>query len=190
MGKFNISEVRPKAEKEFGLESGGYLKIKEGSNKIRLLSETVGHESYYKGTRNVKFVCWVLDYADGKVKLYFMPFTILKAIESLQISEEYNFEEVPMPYDITINAKNAGTKEVDYQVVPARSNSPVSQEVLNEFSSKAGIPEVLEELIKNDSTNPDKQAPRTPKVKVEDSEIPIINIEDEDKEISLDKIPF
>ena len=186
MPKFNISEYRQKAEKQYGLESGAYLKVKEGANKVRLLSETLAHQSYYKGNRGVKFVCWVLDYVDNKVKLYFMPFTILKAIESLQLSEDYGFAEVPMPYDVTINAKNAGTKEVDYQVVPARNNTPISQEVLADFAKKASLMEVVEKLIENDSTNPDKQAPR---VEVKDEDIPVIN-EDEEKEVNLKDIPF
>lgn len=185
MSKFNFSSAREKAEKEFGLESGAYLKIKEGANKIRLLSEAVGHESRFKGNKNVKFVCWVLDYADKKVKLYFMPFTILKAIESLQLSEDYSFEEVPMPYDITINAKGAGTKEVDYQVVPGRSNTPVSTEVLTELAKKSAISEVIEKLKENDSKNPDKQVPTVSET-IKDEDIPIV----EDEKIDLKDIPF
>ena len=184
--KFNVSEYRQKAEKEFGLESGVYLKVKEGANKIRLLTETMGHSSYYKGNRNVKFVCWILDYVDNKIKLYFMPFTILKAIESLQLSEDYSFEEVPMPYDITINAKNAGTKEVDYQVVPARANTSLSQEVLDELEGKASIKEVIEKLIENDKQNPDKQIPS----ELSSNNIPIVNEDVEDTSINLKDIPF
>lgn len=193
MTKFNISNAIAKADKEFGLESGAYLKIKEGNNKIRLLSETVGYESYYKGNRNVKFICWVLDYVDGKVKLYFMPFKILKSIEALQIAtDDYRFDEVPMPYDITINATNAGTKEVNYSVLPARANSPIEKQVLDDLNGKASIADVIIKLKENDATNPDKQPPTSSRLKAElDNEvgyddIPVIN---EDK-IDLSNIPL
>jgi hypothetical protein len=46
-----------------------------------------------------------------------MPISIAKSLGSVQEDPDYAFTKFPMPYDITINAKGAGTKEVDYQVV-------------------------------------------------------------------------
>jgi hypothetical protein len=55
----------------------------------------------------------VIDRTDGKFKLFFMPNTIYKQIEALQENPDYEFTDVPMPYDITINAKGAGSKDVE-----------------------------------------------------------------------------
>ena len=49
-----------------------------------------------------------------------------KQIEALQLDPEYAFEEVPMPYDITINAIGAGDIKVKYTVVPASSNTALT----------------------------------------------------------------
>jgi len=145
--------------KDSGLESGAYLKIKEGQNKIRLLSEALFHTSYFKGTKTNKFVCWVFDWSDGKVKLYFMPKTVLEAIGALQGNPDYAFETVPMPYDVTINAKDAGTKEVVYSVTPARQNTEVPIDALNQMDGKEPIVKVLEKLLENDAKDPAKQPP-------------------------------
>lgn len=149
----NINDTIKKAEKDYGLDSGAYFKVKEGSNKIRVLTEALPYQSYYKGNKTFKFVGWICDYVDGKVKLYFFPKTVYEAIGSLQVTEDYAFEDMPMPYDVSINAKNAGTKEVEYQVMPARSNTPVDQEILTQLAGKKTIEEVIAQLKENDSKN-------------------------------------
>jgi hypothetical protein len=50
--------------------------------------------------------------ADGKVKLYYMPKTVLEAISAYEDDEQFGFKSLPMPYDITINARAAGIKDV------------------------------------------------------------------------------
>lgn len=182
MAKFNVSEAVAHAEKEYGLGSGEFYKVKEGANKIRLMSQTVPHQSFYKGNKNFKHVCWILDYRDNKVKLYFMAHTILKAIEALQQSEDYAFSEVPMEYDITINAKNAGTKEVDYQIMPARLSSPLTQDALDQLSSKKDIQEVVSKLREHEAKKPENQ---TPEIK------PAIEVNGYDQnEVNVSDIPF
>lgn len=114
------------AEKAGLLSSGDYLKLKEGANRLRLLSECLAHEGEYQGKKNFKWLCLVLDRADGKVKPFFMPHTIYKQIVALQRSDDYAFDGVPMPYDLTVNADGAGTKEVKYTLMPARKESALT----------------------------------------------------------------
>jgi hypothetical protein len=105
----------------------------------------------------MKFPAWVIDRADGQIKLYFMPTTVLNAISGLQMSDDFGFEEVPMPYDITIMAKNAGTKEVEYTVVGARQNTPLTEQEQGEFNNKPSIDEVVEKLREKQSGEPTVQ---------------------------------
>ena len=144
--RFDFAMARKATEKQYGLESGAYLKIKEGANKIRLLSAPIGHMSTFKGKSNFKYVAWVYDYAEQKVRLYFMPATIYKAIEALQTSEGYEFDELPMPYDITVNADGAGTKEVKYQITAARQNTDLPDECKAQLVNKESIEEVIKKL--------------------------------------------
>lgn len=126
MTKVNFSEARKKAEEQ-GLSGGAsYLKLQEGDNRIRLMSECVAHEGEYQGKPTFKWLCYVIDRKDGKIKPFFMAHTIYKQIEALQMNTDYAFDEVPMPYDVTVNAKGAGTKEVVYTVVPARQNTQLT----------------------------------------------------------------
>ena len=115
------------AEKQGLLSSGDYLKLKEGQNRIRLVTECLAHEGEFQGKKNFKWLCLVIDRADQKVKPFFMPHTIYKQIVALQRSEDYAFDGVPMPYDLTINADGAGTKEVKYALMPARKESQLTQ---------------------------------------------------------------
>lgn len=126
MVKVNFAASREKAEKEGLLGKGDYLKLQEGANKVRLMSECLEHPGEYQGKPTFKWLCYVLDRKDSKIKAFFMAHTTYKLIEALQQDSDYAFDEVPMPYDITVNAKVAGTKEVDYSVLPARLPVPLT----------------------------------------------------------------
>ena len=131
MGKFDFGAAQEKAEKE-GLISGGYLKLKEGANRMRVVSEAIPHPSEFtdqktgKTTKTFKWLLYVIDRVDGTVKPFFMAPTIARMIADLQRSDDYGFDSVPMPYDITVNAKNAGKMTVEYTVMAARQNTPLT----------------------------------------------------------------
>ena len=64
-------------------------------------------------------------------------------IAKYETDEDYNFEGYPMPYDIKINAKNAGTKEVEYTVTPKPKREEVAEEVINTLFDKKPITEII-----------------------------------------------
>lgn len=105
-------------------ESGSYFKLAEGDNKIRVVSEFVLHESTFtdkktgETKKSKKFVGYVLDRRDATIKPAFLAKTIVDSIADLQLSDDYRFESVPMPYDVNIRAKNAGTIDVVYNILP------------------------------------------------------------------------
>jgi hypothetical protein len=154
MMKYDFNATIKQAEKDYGLGKGEYFKVQEGDNKIRVLSACIPHQSEYKGTATFRFVAWIIDRRDGKVKLYFMPTTIMNAIGSLQLDSDYAFDEVPMPYDINIRAKNAGTKEVEYTVIPSPNRVPLTEAETIDFNSKPSIDEVVEKLAENQKSQP------------------------------------
>jgi len=126
----NFAERRKEAERQGVIGNSERLKLQEGGNKIRLMSECIAHAGTYKGTRTFKWLCYVLDHADHKVKPFFMPHSIYKQIEALQLDPDYSFESIPMPFDIKINAKGAGTKDVEYTVIPAPKHTSVNPDAL------------------------------------------------------------
>jgi hypothetical protein len=142
MTQFSFSNTYQAAEKQYNLGKGEYFKPQEGDNKIRLVSECLPHESMYQGKKQFKFLCQVIDLKDGKVKPYFMPVSVFKAIENLQMSDEYSFSEVPMPYDINIRAVGAGTIDVKYSVIAARQNRELSADETRKIEEAPSVREL------------------------------------------------
>jgi hypothetical protein len=128
--------------------SSDYYKLKEGDNRIRLMSDCLPHTGSYQGKPNFKWLCYVIDRRDGKVKAFFMAHIVYKAIEALQLNPDYEFREVPMPYDITISAKKAGTKDVEYTILPARRETPLTPAELEDYESQKPI-EDLQKALKD-----------------------------------------
>jgi hypothetical protein len=159
MTNFNFDNAYEQAVKEFSnLEGGGkgaFYKVKEGKNRVRILSPLFPYASHFKvgacvgkedcpdckkmvkdkdgndkeNTPSVKFVCHVLDTTDNQIKLAQFPLSIFLALRDLQNDPEWSFNELPMPYDITINAEGAGTTSVKYSVVASPTRSPLAPEI-------------------------------------------------------------
>jgi hypothetical protein len=59
------------------------------------------------------------------------------------------FDEVPMPYDITLNVKNAGKLEVDYIVQGARANTPLTAPEMEKVAEAGSVREYQKTVYAN-----------------------------------------
>lgn len=136
-------------------QGGGWVKLKEGDNRFRVLTEPeMMFEDFklgicytdcgYEG--NAKFLMFVLDRNDNKIKLWKAPYTVGTTIAGYEADSEYAFDGYPMPYDIKINAKGAGTKEVKYTVTPGRAETPVEGDILDELGKKTPVADIISKL--------------------------------------------
>ena len=108
-----IREWEEEAKKEgiSSQSSGAWFKILEGENVLRILtSPEMFFEKFkvgicytdcgYQGT--ARFMAFVWDRKDGKVKLAKLPYTVGIAIAEYEKDEELAFTVYPMPYNIKI----------------------------------------------------------------------------------------
>ena len=150
MEKFNFGDNLKDVEKQYNLGKGEYFKVKDGANKIRLVSMTLPHPSTYKGKETFKWLCQVLDLSDGKIKPYFMPHKIYKDILALQRDPDYEFDGVPMPYNLNIQAENAGKMEVKYSVIPSPKRTEMTLEQEAALKAAPTVHELQEKIWEMD----------------------------------------
>lgn len=149
----SLSDLRKEAERE-GQIGSGVFKPQEGANRIRLLTQPLPHSEMYQGERRFKWLLYILDRADGQVKPYFLPHSIFKMVESLQTNEDWEFEGFPMPYDLTLTAKGAGTREVEYSISPSRKAVPLTEEEQTALNKKPPIKEFQKKLREGKGEQP------------------------------------
>lgn len=159
--KVDLSAARKGAEKE-GHIGSGVFKLQEGANRVRVVSDFLPNPETYKGERRFKWLVYILDRADGQIKPFFMPHSIFKMIEALQQDPEYAFDEVPMPYDVTITAKGAGTREVEYSLIAARKSVPLTADETNALDEKQPIREFQKQLREKKATEQPEERPFDP----------------------------
>lgn len=155
--KTDFAATRKQAESDGLLGGGGFYKLKEGDNRFRLLSECLPHTSYFGETKNFKWLCYVIDRRDGAVKPFFMAHKIYKVIEALQTNPDYAFEDVPMPYDLTVNAVQAGTINVVYTVLPSPKHTPVTAVEYQDLAKQKPLAE-LKQALKDKQAKTNGQA--------------------------------
>lgn len=114
--------------------SDKFFKIAEGQNKIRVISEPVPlWVSFDKETKKAKkyldegiaktdlqakkrYCMWVIDRADGKVKMAEFGTSVMRQIQILALDDDYGFDSIP-PYDLKITRAGGGM-ETKYTVTP------------------------------------------------------------------------
>lgn len=140
-----------------------YFKIKEGANKLRILSSPVAcYQAYQNGggykyswdyieNGSKRYNCYVIDLEDNKLKWWAMPKSCALQVQALAKDPDTPFTSFPMPYDVKITAQGAGSKEVVYMVLPGKE-SPISEEILTELAGKTRIQEILENRIMKQSS--------------------------------------
>lgn len=142
------------ANREHITKGGDWFAMQEGDNRVRILTEPqIICEKYkvgicypgcgYEGT--MKYLTWVLDAKDGKIKLMKIPLTVFEAISMNESDEDYGFDGFPMPYDISIKATGAGTKEVKY-ALNCRPKKDIPVAVITELKKLNSIPEIIEKM--------------------------------------------
>lgn len=175
--QYDFSQNLKEEENRFGMnKKNDYFSFHDGDNKIRVLSPACPIAQHFLGVgrkpatcfgedlgcphhqndstpARPKWLMWVLDYADSKVKLARMPYTIIKSIADLQKSGDYSFSDLPMPYDLTIQVQNVGTKEVKYTVIPARNNTSLEAKILQEYAQKKDVFEIVENIKAKETLN-------------------------------------
>lgn len=135
-----------------------WFKFKEGDNTFRVLTEPVMlFEKFkvgicytdcgYQGSP--RLLTYILDRADNKVKLAKLPYTLGEQILNMENDQDYGFSGFPIPYDITIKAIGAGSKEVKYSAPLPRPVKPLSIEVSDSLKDLKSCSEIIEKMKVN-----------------------------------------
>lgn len=158
-------------QSKYGIkEKSDWLNLKEGSNKIRIVSNFVDYgvhsvkeEGKYKsvvcvGKENgcpycaeklpvkIQFLGWVIDRKDGEVKLLKIGWTIAEKLRNLKESEDYGFEDLP-DYDIDIIRTGEGL-DTEYDVIPARKSTELTEEEKKKISETIKDPQEIIDKMK------------------------------------------
>jgi len=155
----NLEQQEKEAQEAGHASKGGdWFKFQEGDNVFRVLEEPVlifekfkvgicYTDCGYEGSP--RLITYVLDRADGKIKLAKLPYKIGTTIASYEADEDYAFSGFPMDYDIKVNAKNAGTKEVEYTVTPRPKREPISSDTAAELLKLKRVTEIVQKMKDN-----------------------------------------
>jgi len=157
----------PDSEDKYGISGGDWMTLEAGDNKIRIVSEFMDYAEHYDNEKKRSFIClgkencpycqagdkprvrylgWVIDRKDSKIKLLRIGHSIFKQIGVLAKDEEYGFEDLP-EYDMTIKKTGTGL-DTEYSVVPARNNSPLTETEKTEIEKTIKDPNEIIESMK------------------------------------------
>lgn len=151
--KVDFGAVREAAQKEGLISIGKTFKLQDGDNKVRVLTAPIAHPGSYNGKPNFKWLLYVLDRRDGQVKPMFMSPVIYDGIADLQKDPDYEFSEVPMPFDINIKTTDAGKITARYSVIPSPRRTGLSPEEMDLLNTATPLPE-LQRLIRAKTGEP------------------------------------
>lgn len=95
---------------------------------------------------SIKWMTWAYSYDAKEFVILEMTNDVATKIRVFMDSDDYGFKTFPMPYDININVKNAGTIEAEYTVLAARNNTEISPDLVAEIEKLTPIDQVKERM--------------------------------------------
>lgn len=158
----SLKDQMAAAGKKYGLGGGGdFFKFeKSGDYRIRVLTPMFELATHFFGkgvpgqicygdesgcpfhhqdekSPQVRFICYVLDRTDGKVKMAELPWSVVSVIADYEQDEDWKFESYPMPYDLKIkfDKENKDPKSI-YKTIASPDRTPVDGAVLGILSEK------------------------------------------------------
>jgi len=198
------SEHKKAAQKY--MSGGGFWRPEQGENKVRVLSEFEAYGNHWdneakKGgicigkdegckfcesgnDSQARFLMWIIDRTDGKVKIAQVGYSVIKQLGALQEHADWGFGTHP-DYDITITRKGQGL-ETEYFVQPTPNREPLTTEEQSQADKEIKpLCEIVSKMKEKAGGSPDVIVVDEP---TKELEIPVIN-EDEET-INPDDIPF
>jgi hypothetical protein len=89
----------------------------------------------------------VIDRKDGNMKLFYMPKTILSQLADIESMKFAACPAPPMPYDVIIQAKNAGTIDASYTVITSPKQESMTEAEVEQMKALKPIEEVVIRLL-------------------------------------------
>lgn len=205
--------------KKQGGNRADFFKLKNGDNKVVILTNPVGYSEVFKigiayegcgygQFAGRRYKCYVKDIEDGKIKIANFSYTVAGGLNALSEGARTKFATFPMPYMVNFKTENAGTKEVKTSVI-ADEDYTVTPEDQEELDSYDSIREILDRLkasqkkkVENDpelqekieayiKTKDEENAARLAKKKQDGEKAEHLDtIEYPEEEINLTDIPF
>ena len=158
--------------------SGDFMTLKQGENKIRIVSEFEHFQSEYQGKMKDRFMGYVIDRTDGQIKPMTVGPQVFGQVGELSLSSEYGFSGVP-PYDVIIKKVGEGM-DTEYTTMPARQNTELTEAEKLLMKDLKPITDIIDRM---QAKNPTKYASKDvvlPNGKVlEDKDIPVVGEDDE-----------
>lgn len=141
-----------------------FFKFPTGDTKIRIMTEMVQVKQIVEGVypdtkllgmvqegqkltadQKIKVSGWAWCNVEGEgLKIITFPYSLIKQIGALKQMPDYSWEDMPMPYEITV--KNTGKGGDRYSITPARENTEVDSDVVADLESKTTIEEIVNKI--------------------------------------------
>lgn len=144
-----------------------FHRLETGDTKIRVLTDFVEVKQVWEGVypnskplgmlrkgqtlgsgQSVKTSGWAWTIVRGEksdtMKIITFPMSIISKLANLKKSDDYAWEDMPMPYDVTIH--NTGEGGDRYSITPARQNTELTEEELADLEAKNSIEEIVEKI--------------------------------------------
>lgn len=202
MGNFS-DDIKNEAKQYGGGGSSDYFQFDgKGVYKMRILCQPKVTATHFFGKGNPAVVCigvdegcqhhkadekkpsiklatYIIDRADGKIKMAELPLSLSYSLSDLQEDSDFAFEDFPMPYDVKVNydPDNNDPKMI-YRLVASPKQEPVTEEETATLSEKMG------------NQTPEQYVENKKKRQKEKSEGPAKAVEYPKENIDPEDIPF
>lgn len=143
---------------------------------------------------SIKYMAYIVDREEPEnIRLADLPFTVMKQLSDFKSDPDWSFEELPMPYSVTVKYDPDAAGTDMYKLIPSPTRVPIDPEILSKLSRMKPLSEILQHV--REKAAAEMELPLKPEVVDEPAdELPIIDLDEKmDLEVDSDsdgEIPF
>lgn len=105
-----------------------------------------GDDGKKKNNPSAKKIAYLWDYDLDKIVMAFISKGVINELQTLSETEDYNYNELPMPYDVIIKYDDKAAPKDMYKVIPGRANKEVPQGTMDELGKKKPLDQIVESI--------------------------------------------
>jgi len=139
---------------------------------------------------SLKYPMYILLRDRGELTYAEVAYSIVRALTDLKVSPDWEFDEPPMPYDVTIRYTPKGTPQEMYKVLPSPVKNEIPESIMSELKTKTDLDDVVKNAKMKQHDKLESLGMLKPlngeQIKMEEAAIEEVDPDD----IPLDELPF
>lgn len=134
---------------------------------------------------SIKYMAYIVDREDPEnIRLADLPYTVMKQLADFKNDPDWSFEDLPMPYSVTVKYDPDAAGTDMYKLIPSPTRVPIDPAILTKLARMKPLADILQhvrEKAAEDMGLPEQHEASQDNGPEDPNELPVIDLDADDE---------